>query len=146
MNSFTIRCQRGSAGRVLEDVGINANLNDGQHLARTCVLIWCTRNQFKSPVHSNIYLLIYRRFYRAYNSLSISTLHLIKKNDLSMHQQVIHSELWTRVGNLNTFVYNPVKIFQSVTQLVSLVFRKLSAYPQSHFVIEPRKIFQTLSN
>lgn len=72
VNSFTIRCQRGSAGRVLEDVGINANPTDGQHLARTFALIWCTRNQFKSTVRSNIYLLIYRRFYRAYNGLSIS--------------------------------------------------------------------------
>lgn len=57
VNSFTIRCQRGSAGRVLEDVSINANPTDGQHLARTFALI---RNQFESTVLSNIYLLIYR--------------------------------------------------------------------------------------
>lgn len=107
--SFTIRSQRGSAGsnenwRVLEDVCINANLTDRQRLARGFALIRCARNQFKSTVHSNIYLLFMGEFTEPKTASPFQPFASLK-NELSTHQQAIHPELWPGLGNLNTFVY-----------------------------------------
>lgn len=93
--SFTIRSQRGNAGsneswRVLEDVGINANLTDRQHLARGFALNRCARNQFKSTVHSNIYLLFMGEFTEP-KTTSPSQPFASLKNELSISWQFIQS-------------------------------------------------------